>query len=160
MIFLFGAREEISWGQRMFGIATPEWVAERNRQEELNFHNLTVGSGQVADFIYLAVEFSVVIYLLLIPHLHRRYQSLRVLLDGLAIPVPKLSSAIALGLAALSSELIIHRWLVPGGGGELTELNLVYCIAVNFFLPANAELFRAPKTLPAEPLPLGASGTY
>jgi hypothetical protein len=84
---------------------------------------------------------------------------LRVLLDGLAIPVPKLSAAIALGLGTFSSELIINLWLIPGGGGELTEFNLVYCIAATFFLPANAELFRVPNTLPAEPVPLGVSGT-
>jgi hypothetical protein len=156
-IFLFGAGEEISWGQRMLGIETPEWFAERNRQEEMNLHNLRVGSGQVANFIYLAIEFSLVVYLVLIPYLHKRYEPLRRLLDGLAIPVPKLSSVVALGLAMLFSELIVHRWLMPREGGELTEFSLVYCIAVIFSFPANAGLFRMPKALHAEPLPSRAS---
>lgn len=34
------AGEEVSWGQRMFGVATPDWLAGRNVQQELNFHNL------------------------------------------------------------------------------------------------------------------------
>lgn len=36
---LLVAGEEISWGQRLFRIETPEWLAE-NRQEEANLHNL------------------------------------------------------------------------------------------------------------------------
>jgi hypothetical protein len=35
----FVAGEEISWGQRLFGIATPEAVSEANIQRELTFHN-------------------------------------------------------------------------------------------------------------------------
>ena len=32
--------EELSWGQRLFHVTTPEAVAAANRQEELNLHNL------------------------------------------------------------------------------------------------------------------------
>src|SRR4029453_13243110 len=35
----FVAGEEISWGQRLLGIATPEAVAEVNIQQELTLHN-------------------------------------------------------------------------------------------------------------------------
>ena len=37
--------EEISWGQRIFNIQTPEFMADANRQSEINFHNLYVLSG-------------------------------------------------------------------------------------------------------------------
>ena len=37
--------EEISWGQRIFNIETPDFIADANRQSELNFHNLYVLSG-------------------------------------------------------------------------------------------------------------------
>jgi hypothetical protein len=36
------AGEEISWGQRLFGVETPESVREANQQGELNIHNLDV----------------------------------------------------------------------------------------------------------------------
>jgi hypothetical protein len=36
--FVFG--EEISWGQRILGFATPEGLAGINRQDELSLHNL------------------------------------------------------------------------------------------------------------------------
>jgi hypothetical protein len=42
LLFFFGAGEEISWGQRIFGFKTPEPLAQVNKQDELNFHNLSV----------------------------------------------------------------------------------------------------------------------
>jgi len=43
----FMAGEEISWGQRIFNIQTPEQLAERNLQEELTIHNIDVLFGMV-----------------------------------------------------------------------------------------------------------------
>ena len=40
---LFGAGEEISWGQRIFGLATPDFLLALNAQNELNVHNINVG---------------------------------------------------------------------------------------------------------------------
>jgi len=40
MGLLFVAIEEISWGQRIFGLESPEFFMEFNRQEETNVHNL------------------------------------------------------------------------------------------------------------------------
>jgi len=41
-LFFFGAGEEISWGQRIFGFRTPAPLAQANKQDELNLHNLSV----------------------------------------------------------------------------------------------------------------------
>lgn len=41
---LYYAGEEISWGQQIFQWETPEFLAERNRQNETNLHNL-IGAG-------------------------------------------------------------------------------------------------------------------
>jgi hypothetical protein len=38
MVVIVG--EEISWGQRLLGLETPEVLEEINRQEELNLHNI------------------------------------------------------------------------------------------------------------------------
>jgi hypothetical protein len=39
---MFGiAGEEISWGQRLLGLETPESLAEINHQNEINLHNIT-----------------------------------------------------------------------------------------------------------------------
>ena len=37
--FAFIAMEEISWGQRIFNVATPDILAKYNYQEEMNLHN-------------------------------------------------------------------------------------------------------------------------
>jgi hypothetical protein len=42
LLYFFGAAEEISWGQRIFGIEQPAALAEENVQQELNIHNLAV----------------------------------------------------------------------------------------------------------------------
>jgi hypothetical protein len=40
----FAAGEEISWGQRLFNIETPQKFMERNVQDELTIHNLNLFS--------------------------------------------------------------------------------------------------------------------
>lgn len=42
LLFFFGAGEEISWGQRIFGFQTPQSLSQVNKQDELNLHDLTV----------------------------------------------------------------------------------------------------------------------
>lgn len=42
LLFIFLTGEEISWGQRILGIETPEELAEKNMQGETNFHNLDI----------------------------------------------------------------------------------------------------------------------
>ena len=40
MLFIWAAGEEISWGQRIFSIETPEALSAINYQRELNIHNI------------------------------------------------------------------------------------------------------------------------
>jgi hypothetical protein len=40
VLFFFGAGEEISWGQRIFGWGTPDALDSANGQDETNLHNL------------------------------------------------------------------------------------------------------------------------
>ena len=48
-LFLFVAGEEISWGQRIFGWQTPEWMAESNIQGETTIHNLELFNAHTKD---------------------------------------------------------------------------------------------------------------
>lgn len=52
----FMAGEEISWGQRIFNIETPEQLAERNLQNELTVHNIDSLFGLVYR-IYMIIGF-------------------------------------------------------------------------------------------------------
>lgn len=49
LLFVFGAGEEISWGQRILGFQTPEPLSQVNRQEEFNLHNLS--AWEASDFL-------------------------------------------------------------------------------------------------------------
>ena len=48
-VFLLGAMEEVSWGQRLFGWGTPAILRDANVQGETTLHNL--GSGDSAIFV-------------------------------------------------------------------------------------------------------------
>lgn len=49
IVALFVAGEEISWGQRIFGYPTPDWIAEKNDQNEFNLHNLYFLNDSLQD---------------------------------------------------------------------------------------------------------------
>ena len=58
-LLMFVSMEEISWGQRIFSVSTPEWLRQRNIQEEINVHNLqSVQSGFHLCYILAGVLFS------------------------------------------------------------------------------------------------------
>ena len=46
-LFLLGAMEEVSWGQRLFGWGTPAILREVNVQGETTLHNLTSGDSAI-----------------------------------------------------------------------------------------------------------------
>ena len=50
MAMVFAAGEEISWGQRIFGFATPDFLMHLNESEELNVHNI---NNTMFTIIYL-----------------------------------------------------------------------------------------------------------
>ena len=50
MAMVFAAGEEISWGQRIFGFATPDFLMHLNEQKEFTVHNI---ANKSFDIIYL-----------------------------------------------------------------------------------------------------------
>jgi len=126
VLMFFGAGEEISWGQRIFGIETNEFFAENNRQFETNLHNLTVNGVNINKLIFgkILTLFLVCFYLIL-PVAYNKSARVAGLFDRLFIPVPKLH----LGLAMLAIGLVIN--MVPSSKkGELNEV----CLGVFFLL--------------------------
>ncbi|MCC7116998.1 MAG: hypothetical protein IT310_00615 [Anaerolineales bacterium] len=66
-MFFLAAGEEISWGQRILHIATPNLIKGVNVQEELTFHNLNFfqGEHEVVSFSKLSILFTFTIGLLI-----------------------------------------------------------------------------------------------
>ncbi|MDD3532272.1 MAG: hypothetical protein PHW57_02995 [Candidatus Shapirobacteria bacterium] len=48
LALVFVAGEEISWGQRIFGLDNPDFFAQHNTQEEISIHNL----GPIQDLLH------------------------------------------------------------------------------------------------------------
>ena len=57
LVMMFGAGEEISWGQRIFEFATPDILLDLNHQREFNVHNMFRSSDSwrvlVSNFIFM-----------------------------------------------------------------------------------------------------------
>lgn len=92
LLFIFVAGEEISWGQRILGIETPEKLAEQNVQGEFNFHNLEFfdrHSGLLNQHTILNVF--CLLFGVVIPLLNRFSAPIRNLLTKMYFPVVPLS---------------------------------------------------------------------
>ncbi len=136
--FLFGAGEEVSWGQRILGLETPQWFREYNAQREINLQNLTVNGLNLNKLIFsngLGLVF--VIYLLILAPLYRRKTVVRNLLNTIAVPIPQNYQFWGYGLVLLLIPLIdsSRKW-------ELLEFALVFLVWLTLTFPYNKDLFR------------------
>lgn len=61
---LYVTGEEISWGQRIFGYATPDFFSQNNLQQETNLHNFFTGpySTSLKKIIEIGLAFSLILY--------------------------------------------------------------------------------------------------
>jgi len=136
-IFLFG--EEISWGQRVIGIETPDWFARRNEQQELNLHNLSVsGWGGLHNFIEPLFLVALFLYLAAFPLLARREGRFARWLRGWKLPVASRRLATAtFGLFfvfVLASFLSVHNTPSVGEGVETAIGLLVFTLSMESLL--------------------------
>jgi len=87
-LFLFGAMEEISWAQRIFGIKSPEWFLKHNAQGETNVHNLVICGVKLNRLVFGKMLAMILgIYLLLVPLVYRINERLKRTVNRWRIPV-------------------------------------------------------------------------
>lgn len=55
VLLFLAVMEEISWGQRILGVETPETLKAVNAQEEINVHNLFVGYNEIIRMVLALV---------------------------------------------------------------------------------------------------------
>ncbi len=143
---LFGAGEEISWGQRIFGFDSPKFFIDNNAQQEFGFHNLQIVVGdkkyKLNRIVFgrgLAIMFFV--YLVVMTPLHRKNRAVASLLDRLGIPMPR-NYQIAAYLFVLGvAELAIDS----PRRGEITEFGGSFIFMLNVAFPLNQAIFAAHK---------------
>lgn len=147
LLALFGAGEEISWGQRVFDIETPAALKARNAQEELNLHNLTFEfRGEVYKVNKVVfgrgLTLALLFYLLVMTPLHRRNPRVRSLIDSWAIPMPALHHVAAYIVVVLVVELLVET----SRRGEMTEFGGAIVFMLNVVFPANRAIYRSGPT--------------
>lgn len=138
ILFIFGAGEEISWGQRIFNIQSSEYFLENNAQQETNLHNLVVEGKKVNKVIFSQLLMLIMVtYLIVTPWLYRKKEWVKTLLDRFAVPVVQWHHTIAFLVSTLLVIIIpAHRkW-------EVYELAFGVIFLLIFLNPLNKHLFR------------------
>jgi hypothetical protein len=96
----FIAAEEISWGQRLFGLETPEVLEEINRQSEINLHNI----GRTLTVFNLAL-FLASLYAVAAEWINRRWRLAARWPDGERLYVPPFF------LAGMFGVMVVYRFV-------------------------------------------------
>jgi lysylphosphatidylglycerol synthetase-like protein (DUF2156 family) len=136
LVYVFGAGEEISWGQRLFHVRAPAFFAARNAQHETNLHNLVVRGVELKSIAEHAQSVVLIGYLLLLPLACRHWARARATADALAIPVPRLRQSIGFALVYFGVVLIPSV-----RGGEVYECAGAMMMFVITTFPANRRAF-------------------
>lgn len=140
---LFGAGEEISWGQRILGFDSAPFFVENNAQQETGFHNLqiTIGDKQyklnrIVFGLGMAIAFF--LYLAVMTPLHRRVPVATSLIDRLGIPMPQ-NYQIAMYLFVL---VVAELMIASSKRGEIIEFGGSLIFMLNVLYPGNVAIFE------------------
>ncbi len=148
LLCLFGAGEEISWGQRVFGLETPDYLKERNAQGELGLHNLMVEiNGEKVKINKLVfgtgLALALAIYLFVATPLYRHYPSVRRFFNNIAAPMPRNYQIVGYLFVVATVELLVDS----SKRGEMTEFAGSIVFALNVIYPYNPEIFNPEREL-------------
>ena len=136
--FIFCAGKELSWGQRIFSIDTPEWLRDRNQQHEINVHNLMIGDISINKVIFgKLLSISLASYLFLLPWLTNRHARMNQLVERFALPLPTLTQAICFLPALILPDLLIKS----PESDELREACGLLMFVMLFCFPKNDYIF-------------------
>jgi hypothetical protein len=148
LLCLFGAGEEISWGQRLFALETPDYLKDKNAQGELGIHNLVIEiNGEDVKLNKLifgtGLALALLIYLSVATPLYRRNDRVRSFFNAIAAPMPRNYHIAGYLLIVATVELLIDS----SKRGEMTEFAGSIMFALNVIYPYNPEIFDPKKSL-------------
>ena len=168
LLFFFGAGEEISWGQRVFGWDTPQAFEQANIQRETNIHNLKIfnrsdanwnGKTGAAEFLSAERMFSLfwLGFCIATPIAYACVPPLRRLLDRLRMPIVPLTVGVLFLVNYAMGEILKPHALRLKLEWPLMETK--ECLfSVLFLLIAIHFVTRQIRTRPA-PAPAAAPAT-
>lgn len=121
LVFIFGAGEEISWGQRIFGMESSEYFMEHNYQGEINFHNLEIDGIDLNLLIFSKLMFAALIfYFVFLPILTYKTKFFRKQVADFGVPIPRMHHTLML----LATNMFIILVINMKKESELHELAL------------------------------------
>lgn len=139
ILFFFAAGDEISWGQRIFGIESSDFFLAHNKQAETNLHNLVVGGHSVNKIIFSSLLFVVlIIYFLFWRPLVLKVPAVRKLNDRFCVPVPRIQHIIVI-IAVTLMILLIQMY-------RDSELHEVSFSMIFFLIFLNPSILPVPET--------------
>ncbi|MFV0375795.1 MAG: hypothetical protein ACK5JD_00675 [Mangrovibacterium sp.] len=133
--FFFAAGEEISWGQRIFGIESSEFFLQNNKQAETNLHNLVVGKTSINKLIFSQILVLVlVIYFFFMRLLVSKVAFIRNLEQKFNVPLPRVQHTAMMVLIA-----IMMAFIPNAKNAELLEMTFAFIFFLIFINPANID---------------------
>ena len=137
-VFIFGAGEEISWGQRIFNVESPDFFVKHNSQGETNLHNLVVKGKKINKIIFgTFLGVCIATYLLILPVLYRKQEKIKALVNLVGIPIAQNRHIICYFI------LFLLVTITPSPKrGELLEFGGCFFFFLIFWMPLNAEVFN------------------
>lgn len=135
LLMIFGAGEEISWGQRLLHLRSADFFLEHNLQQEINVHNLEIYGLSLNRLIFSNLLVAVLaVYFCGFPAGYRRSQQFRIRIDRAGIPIPRFGHTAAM-LAGTAIVLVIPDDKV----WEIWEGSLSLMLLAIFIYPYNKE---------------------
>jgi hypothetical protein len=140
ILLFFVAGEEVSWGQRIFGLKTPEFFMEDNAQHEINFHNLVIDGVKLNKVIFsFGLIAALVVYLGIMPILYYKNRKIKNFIDASGVPVPQLYQIISFLLLFIITSLLHHE-----KNSELLECGAAFLFFLIVLAPKNVSIFKPP----------------
>jgi|GEM_PF-156005 len=144
LLCLFGAGEEISWGQRIFGLETPDFLSDKNAQGEIGLHNLVIEiNGEEVKLNKLifgtGLALGLLIYLFIATPLYRTKPAVCAFFNSIAAPMPRNYQIVGYLLVVATVEIFIDS----SKRGEMTEFAGSIIFALNVIYPYNPQIFSA-----------------
>lgn len=135
IIFFFGFGEEISWGQRIFNIETPNFFIENNLQSETNIHNLMIGGVKLNKLIFTnSLFFIFSFYFLAIPYLYAKSNYVKSVINKFSIVIPKYSQSIIFICSTIIIYLFNHDRI-----SEIWECLFAFTMLITSINPLNKQ---------------------
>lgn len=140
--FLFGAGEEISWGQRLLDIESPEFFKKYNAQGETNFHNTIINDTKINKLVFgKGIGILLAFYMAVFIPLYHCQPAMKKWVDQFAIPIATHYQVAAYIIALL----LIQLGMESSKKGEMLEFALTHIFLLNFAFAYNKEIFQFRK---------------